>query len=149
MLQRMALNLWVFLFLFLVLVFCFCFYFFGFFLQAVEKEYNSLKSFCPFDKAVLLILKNKIKVFHVSLAQQRQWTWPYLVMFMEKKLVFVLVCLLTCKLKFLWSLILLNSVILFKEWQKTTVGQNMMEHHLICILKKATKKILLKTVANY
>lgn len=71
MLQRMALNLWVFLFLFLVLVFCFCFCFFAF-LQAVEKEYNSLKSFCPFDKAVLLILKNKIKVFHVSLAQQRQ-----------------------------------------------------------------------------
>lgn len=53
-------------------LFLFLFILFFFFLQAVEKEYNSLKSFCPFDKAVLLILKNKIKVFHVSLAQQRQ-----------------------------------------------------------------------------
>lgn len=61
------------------------FFCFVLFFHAVEKEYNSLKSFCPFDKTVFLILKNKIKVFHVSLAQWRQWILPYLVMFMEKK----------------------------------------------------------------
>lgn len=114
------------------------------FLLSKQLEMNtveSLKSFYPFDFTVLLIMKNELEVFRVCLAQWRTLTYlPCLIMFMET-LISMLVFLLTCKIKFLWSPVLLNFVP--RVVGNCRVGQGKKKkYHLRCVLTEATKKLL-------
>lgn len=87
--------------------------FFVFIKQTFGEEYSrDLEKLCPFDFILLLILKNEIEMFHVSLTQWRQWTHlPCLIMKSQCWCAYWLVKWSFCGLCFPW--------ILCKGWWKT------------------------------
>lgn len=112
----------------------FCFYC----RQLERNTIESLKSFCLFDHTVLLIMKNRIEVFHVSLAQQRPWTWPCLVMFMEETCISVSV-LINLQIK---VSVVSSSVEFGEKGGGKLPLSRIRKNHLRCILTEATKKLL-------